>query len=89
MQYLAIMHMLHSQTDLREPIKNSILRQVASFLFLLFYFALEITSISIVHDNTKLSLFSFINFFKMYDIWMIQHFQYFGFFHGILLFLFI
>jgi hypothetical protein len=82
-QDLAIVHMLHRQADLREPVQNLILRHVSTFFFLFFDFALEITSIGVIHNDAKLPLFGFIDFFEMYDIWMIQDLQYFGFFHGV------
>ena len=45
-------------------------------------------TISVVHDDAQLSGLSLVRFFKTNDIWMIDHFEEFGFPISCFLFLF-
>jgi len=66
------MDMLHSQTELCEPIEYLIFgkRPVSLLLDLL----TDITTVGIVHDDTQLPFFGLKCFYKLDDIWMLQMF---------------
>ena len=84
------MTMLHSKTDLRKDIENLIFWNeiIASSFPVLFDHTLKISPIRIVHYNTKLPFFSFVNFFKPNNIWMVENLQNFSFFYSLPFFLF-
>jgi len=82
MQYLSIMNMLKSQTNLCEPIEYVIFAPILelatwliSYLVFLFNFALKISAISITHDDAEFSLLCLVNLSKSHNIGVLKHFQ--------------
>ena len=72
-QDLAIMYMLHTKTDLGKPIHDLGFREVPSALVC--YKLCKITSISEVHDNTKMAFLCFVKLPESHNVWMVQYFE--------------
>lgn len=89
-QDFSVVAVFHRQTNLSKPIKNRVLREIviAAFFFVLFYFLLEVPTICIIHNNTQLPFLRFVYFSEPNDVWVVEHFQNFRFFYGVLLLLF-
>ena len=80
------MNMFKRQTYLCEPVENMVLGPVlqltsifVSRLVLFLYTPLEITAISEVHDDAKLTLFSFVDLPEPHDVGVVQHLENLGF----------
>lgn len=85
MENFLIVHVFQSETNLGKPVQNFIFIEILRFacwrsqLILILYFRLQVTTVAVIHDNTKFALFGFVNFSEASDIRMIQNFQNFGF----------
>ena len=73
MDDLPVMDVLHPKTNLGEPIEDLTLRERSSSL--LFDSVLQVTTISIVHDDAKFASFSLVDLNECYYVWMLQSFQ--------------
>jgi len=85
MQNFAVMYMLKSKTNLREPIEDMILTPVlqsATILFSILIFgfnsALKVSTVSEIHDDTQLALLCFVNLSESNNIGMLKYLQNFG-----------
>ena len=72
-QNFAVMHVLHSKTNLSEPVKDLSFWKHATTL--LFYLLAQVASISVVHDDTQLSSLGFKSFNKLDNVCVAQMFN--------------
>ena len=86
MQYLPVVDVLESQTNLSEPVEHVLLTPILKLasillpiLVLILNFSLQISSVCEVHDDAKFSFFGFVNFSKSHDIWVLEDLEYFCF----------
>ena len=73
MDHFPVMNMLHTQADLSEPVKNLVLREWPPSLR--FNPTLQVTTITVIHDDAKLAFLSLENFNEGDNIWMAERFQ--------------
>jgi hypothetical protein len=69
----AVMHMLHAQTNLSEPIEDLSLCKVSTPLLL--DQLRKIATIGKVHNDAQVSFFGFVHFAESDDVWVIEYFQ--------------
>jgi hypothetical protein len=78
MKDFSVVNVFHSQTYLREPVKNFLFIKIPSILLL--NHLLQITSICKVHHYAQMTLFCFVNFAEAYDVGMNEGLQNLSFF---------
>lgn len=81
MQNFFVMNVFKSEANLRKPVQNFIFVKKLQFslgrsqFILVFDLCLQITSITIVHNNAELSFFCLVNFSETCDIRMVEDFE--------------
>lgn len=81
MEYLSVMDVFKGQAYLSKPIENVIFAPVlqlstcfVSYFVFFFDFALKISTIGKIHDDTQFTFFSFIHFAESHNIGVLEHF---------------
>ena len=88
MDDLAVVYVLDTEANLREPVQNLILRKILvlavllPFGFSLLDFCGQLTVVAVLHDNVEVAASSQEHLLKSDNVWMIKSFEYFRLLHG-------